>query len=426
MPFPSRLAERLERLVSRSTADSTEVSWIEVRRRGGSPERTLSIRVRESGRTGLHETGVDEPSELENALRDAQAQARLAPPTAAFPLAPSQAGDAGLTPDDLYDPAIGELDPASARGWLESHFPPGSGARFGWSVAEVGFFHSKGARQVAVVTAATLSAGGEVRAARRLDGLDVEALSGAVARHTAAEAGEPWAGPPEVLVLAPQAVAALLRFLNRQALSADAFRGGSSPLLARLGEAILPPLFTVRDDATDRTGLPLPFDHAGWPKRPVSLVEAGIFRTPAVDAGLSASLGLPLTPHALSFSDAAASHLSLVPPAGTAGTGLAGQNGILWIETASPLEPVGTGLRFRTRLGGVRRLAGRELGSPGPDLVWEGELLDVLAGTLEVGAAAVAVAGGGDLLGATTAPPLAIEARGTFSPGPGRLSSQTV
>src|ERR1700724_3211309 len=50
-------------------------------------ERTLLVRVRQSGRTGLHRTGGVEPSELENAVRDAVAQARLAPPTPAEPLA---------------------------------------------------------------------------------------------------------------------------------------------------------------------------------------------------------------------------------------------------------------------------------------------------------------------------------------------------
>lgn len=413
MPPPPRLAERLERLASRSPADSTEISWIEVHRQGGPPERTVSIRVRESGRTGLHETGVDSPSELENALRDALAQARLAPPSPAFPLPPAQAGSAGLTDDDLYDPEIAALDPVAARAWLERHFGRDGGARLTWSVAEVGYLHAKGAPRVAMITAAALAAGTAARAARRLEGLGAEAVAGALGRQ-AAGPRQPWAGPPEALVLAPEAVAALLRFLNRRALSAEVWKSGGAPLAGRLGEAVLPPGWTLRDDATDPAALPLPFDHAGWPKRPVTLIEAGVLRTPAVDPELAVTLGLALTPHALSFGDAAASHLAL---AGVGGEGtLTGLDGALWVGTAAPLEPVGPGLGFRTRLGGVRRFAAGEPGEAAPDLLWEGDLLEVLAGAREMGGAAVTVAAGSPLLGATTAPPLAVEARGGLAP----------
>src|ERR1700724_1752652 len=97
---------RLERALAASPPDSTEIVWIEARRtqvtagrgrrdqaRAAGPggrapcERNLLVRVRQSGRTGLHRTGGVEPSELENAVRDAVAQARLAPPTPAEPLA---------------------------------------------------------------------------------------------------------------------------------------------------------------------------------------------------------------------------------------------------------------------------------------------------------------------------------------------------
>src|ERR1700720_931261 len=104
----------LERTLAASPADSTEIIWIEARRtqvtagrgrrdqaRAAGPggrapcERNLLVRVRQSGRTGLHRTGGVEPSELENAVRDAVAQARLAPPSPAEPLAGAGGGTRG-------------------------------------------------------------------------------------------------------------------------------------------------------------------------------------------------------------------------------------------------------------------------------------------------------------------------------------------
>src|SRR5258706_14791367 len=99
---PAEIVPRLERLLAGSPADETEISWLEVRRGQESNgkrrrdtyelhERTVLFRVRESGRTGLHRTSVSTLSDLENALRDALAQARLAP--ASPPLLTIPGGD---------------------------------------------------------------------------------------------------------------------------------------------------------------------------------------------------------------------------------------------------------------------------------------------------------------------------------------------
>src|SRR3954469_14343769 len=92
MPMDEMLA-RLDRVLAASPADETEIAWLEVRRGGEeagqrrpSPERqerTLLVRVRESGRAGFHRTGEATVSELENAVRMALAQARLTPPAPA-------------------------------------------------------------------------------------------------------------------------------------------------------------------------------------------------------------------------------------------------------------------------------------------------------------------------------------------------------
>jgi predicted Zn-dependent protease len=94
---------RMERALASSPAESTEIAWVEAWRarvatgagrdrtygldaseRG---ERSLQIRVRQSGRTGFHRTADVGASDLENAVRAALAQARLAPASPSEPLA---------------------------------------------------------------------------------------------------------------------------------------------------------------------------------------------------------------------------------------------------------------------------------------------------------------------------------------------------
>lgn len=245
------MTARLERSLAASPADSTEIVWIEARRtqvtagrgrrdqaRAAGPggrapcERNLLVRVRQSGRTGLHRTGGVEPSDLENAVRDAMAQARLAPPTpaealagagerrgapaalaataasgaqsavppAAAAAAAAAAGTGGPGPgrgDAIYDPELAELEAARARALLDGAAERGELLRLAWLEGRVTVVNSTGLRQAARVTAASFEAscgrgpgaGRAAGAARRLDALYFhDTLDRARARHAAAPA----------------------------------------------------------------------------------------------------------------------------------------------------------------------------------------------------------------------------------------------
>ena len=385
---------RLERTLAASTADSTEIIWIEARRtqvtagrgrrdqaRAAGPggrapcERNLLVRVRQSGRTGLHRTGGVEPSELENAVRDAVAQARLAPPSPAEPLAgaggerrgaatatgattatagsgarnagaPAPAdGPGGPGPgrgDALYDPELAELEAVRARALLDGTAERSELLRLSWLEGRVAVVNSAGLRQAARVTAASFEAscgrgpgaGRAAGAARRLDTLYLQdTLDRARARHAAApaagtagavgaaaedavdDAAPAAAGAPAGLpmVLSEQSAAALIALLNRHALSAAAQRDPGSGLHGRLGGRVLASCLSLRDDGTDPRALPFPFDLAGWPKRPVDLFVDGVFATAAVDARLAAEIGHPATPHGMAPDESIAANLLLLP-----------------------------------------------------------------------------------------------------------------
>ena len=132
-------------------------------------------------------------------------------------------------------------------------------------------------------------------------------------------------GPAEVaaapngaapLLLAPEAAAALVALLNRLAFSSTAFRDGTSLLCDgahRLGHQIFQRSISLRDDGTDTSGLPFPFDLAGALKLPVDLIADGVALGPALDHRLALELGRAPTPHVVSPGEAIASNLFLLP-----------------------------------------------------------------------------------------------------------------
>jgi PmbA protein len=454
---------RIERALAYSPAESTEILWIEAWRAGvasgggrGSagqdggarPERSLLVQVRESGRTGLHRTGGIGASELENAVRDAMAQARLAPATPGEALAGAAgagiAGGAGGPADGalLLDPELAALEPAPAREALDRAAGRGERLRLSWLEGGVAVANSAGLRRAARVTAASFEAGcgrragagSAMAAARRLEALD---MAGTLARARARHAGGGGAAsepasqqvPAElpadaVMVLSEQGAAALLALLNRHALSAAALHDDTSWLHGKLGEPLFAPCLSLRDDGTDPRALPFPFDLAGWPKRPVDLFVEGVFASSAVDPRLARKLGRQPTPHAQAPDEWLAANLLLLPgdraPLPEPELLALAEHGI-WIGALAAVECFEPrSLRFRAQARGVRRIAGGTLGPPLPDLLWEDALPAVLARVQALGDRAVAIATGDMLFGATAAPLLAVQGAERLIPAPAR------
>ena len=481
LPSLDEMVTRLERALATSPADSTELVWIEAQRsqvgsgrgrreaarpsapsapaapagRGGSAdagapagpwrERSLLVRVRQSGRSGLHRTAGVEPSDLENAVREALAQARLAPPTAGEPLAsagerrgePGGARGAGAAPaagtgqggagqgDPLHDPELAALEPERVRAMLDGVAERGETLRLAWLEGLVAIVNSSGLRRSTRVTAASFEtrcgrgpgSGAGTGAARRFDGLYLQdTLDRARARHAGDGAAAGTAGAPAaadlMMVLSEQSVAALLDLFNRHGLTAAAQRDAGSCLRGKLGEPLLASCLSLRDDGTDPRTLPFPFDLAGWPKRRVDLVVDGVFATPAVDVSLAQEIGRSPTPHAMAPDESIAANLILLPGdrAPLPQDELLRQaEGGIWVGALAGLECYDPGrLRFRATAKGVRRIAGGALGPPLPDLVWEDDLPAALSRAQAVGDHPVTIVTGDMLFGATAAPLLAL------------------
>jgi len=451
------MVARLERVLAGSPADATELVWIEARRSretngeaggkrqegistvGGNDEtqeRTVIARVREAGRIGLHRTGLTTLADLEKAVREALAQARLAAPSPAARL-PEGAGDALPAIPGLYDPEIQRLTAARARELLQKTAERGEVARLGWGEGHYAVVNSRGLRRATEVTAAWLEvscgqsdrgqsdrgtspgAGSAAAVARSLAGLDGPAVfARARRRHAAASPNDeniPAAAPggPIPVALAPEAAAALLALLNLHALSSVSFLDGSldgfSFLRERSGQPVFHPSLTLRDDPLSG-GAPFPFDFLGSAARRLDLVERGVFLGPARGERLAHALNLPLTPNLVTPDEAQAAHLTLQPGEETEGELLRRAEGGVWISQLDPLEAFDRrALRFRAVARGVRRIENGALGAAVLDFVWEDSLPGLLTRVLGVGKEPVSVAAGDPLLGAVTAPLLVLE-----------------
>lgn len=432
------MVARLERALADSPADETDIVWLDARRAQeshgrGRPdsldlqERTLLVRVRESGRTGLHRAGSAEPADLGRAIREALAQARLTapspppllPPGASDPLPPQASGET------LADPELARMTAARAREILQRLAERSEQAQLGWADGSLVVANSRGLRRTAVLTSAWISvicsrtpgAGQAEAVARSLDRLDATAVFARARSHQAPdEATEPAEAPqgPVPVVLSPEAAGRLIELLNRLALTSTSFADGA--LRDQLGAPVFHPAFSLRDDGTDPRGVPLSFDLLGSARRPVDLVDRGVLLTPAVDDRLAARIDRPATPHLVAPDEARASHLFVLPgDLGIPDTELLGRaDGGLWVGALDALEGFDPGtLRFRAVARGVRRLADGALGAALPDLVWEDDLQALLARLLGVGREAVSIPTGDPLFGATTSPGLAFaEVRG--------------
>lgn len=99
-------------------------------------------------------------------------------------------------------------------------------------------------------------------------------------------------------ILEEPAVADLVRFFGTLGLNGEALQQGRSFAKGRIGEQVLDPRITLRDDPWDPRGLVMPFDPEGTPKRPLTLIEGGVLHGVVHDLSTAAEAGTYSTGHA--------------------------------------------------------------------------------------------------------------------------------
>jgi predicted Zn-dependent protease len=426
-----QIADRIETVLERSTADETEIVWLETQ--GGAAEnhnqrvdtrghreRTILVRVIDRRRVGSHRTGSADIGELEVAVRSAVAQSRTREPLPGMLHLPVDESPAPRL-DNLWDPQLVGLNSDRVR----SIYKPWQGHRgvvqLQWNAGRVCVFNSRGVRRQTQVTAAHVRArvgrrpgGGQAAgAARTLASLKPDVIvDRARQRHAAGSDGELPTGALQV-VFSPEATCQICDILNRVALSAIAYYHGSSFLRQHLDDQVFDRAFNLRDDATNDQGLAFPFDLEGTVKRPVDMIDKGTPKTPAVDERQAAQLGLTATAHAIGGNDARAMNLFMLPGESTDPQMLEMADGGIWVGWLDRVECYEPGrVQIRGHAGGVRRIVNGELGPGLPDLVWEDSLLRALSNLIGVGSSTVVRISHDGFLGGISAPAVAIDGVG--------------
>ena len=430
------IASRIETVLEASPADETEIAWLESSRQVASTqrasvpevpghERTILIRVIERGRLGSFRTGSPEFSDLEIGVRHAIAQSRT---REALPGLPHLPNDSTETPEieNLFDAEVAGLGRGRAVSLLRetTNTRKDCRASLEWASIHLAVCNSRGLRRRTSVTgvAATVregngpGSGRATTASRSLARLGLERLVDRAARRRAGgEPAEPPEGPVPV-VLSPEAVIQLLSLLNRVAFSASAYHDGTSFLREHLGVQVFDRKLTVLDDATDASGLPIPFDLEGTAKRRVDLIAEGTPKTPALDQRQAALLGLPPTGHAIAANDARAENLFVDAGELSDEEVLASAEGGLWISWLDPIECFDPSrVQMRSVARGVRRVENGELGRAIPDLRWNDSILRVFSSLQGVGRDRQTAAVDG-FLGGITAPPLVLPEVSALTP----------
>jgi PmbA protein len=132
--------------------------------------------------------------------------------------------------------------------------------------------------------------------ARTLDGT---ALGARAARKAIASADPIAVDPGEwTVILEPAAFGELAHFLGEH-FSAQSYHEGSSFLSERLGETVMAPGVTIRDDYSHPLHPDAPFDYEGTPKQRLTLIDHGVARDVVTDSAWARKLGRPNSGHGL-------------------------------------------------------------------------------------------------------------------------------
>ena len=272
-----------------------------------------SVRVRavRDGRTGVAETNDLSEDGVRRAARSALEMAAVAVPDPLFPgLAPA------ATPEtkDGYDDATADASPqARAEAVAGLVAEVGDGFRAAGAVeteaAEVALANSAGqfcyapysrASASAVVSGGHGGTGTAETAAPAFGSVDASAVGRrAYAKaHDSQDPADAAPGGYEV-ILEPLAVSTLVDFLAYIALNGRAIAERRSALSGREGTRVAAEMVSLIDDPLASEAIGLPFDFEGTAKRPLGMVDGGVFISGVHDRRSAKQAGAVSTGHAL-------------------------------------------------------------------------------------------------------------------------------
>jgi PmbA protein len=135
--------------------------------------------------------------------------------------------------------------------------------------------------------------------------LDVSRIDAEAAGREAVDKAVRSRGPREVpagtypVLLEAYAVQDLVTYMAYLGFGAQAVQEGQSFLAGRFGQQVVDRRISIWDDGLDPTGLPMPFDFEGIPKRRVDIIKDGVAAGVVYDRQTAAKEGREPTGHGL-------------------------------------------------------------------------------------------------------------------------------
>lgn len=260
-------------------------------------ERNTQITVRAviGSRVGIAVSNDTRPEGLRELAKRAHHAATLQPENPEFKGLPDPQT---IVPVEAFDPAVAQCDPerrAAVAGVVcrkaagEGFSAAGSMTTEAYTIAVA---NSKGVfaeHRSTLVDASTVvmkgtASGWAQSSGWRLDAVAAESLADEALSKTRMGADPRDFEPGEyTVILDPYATADLLEMLAYDSMGALAVQEGRSWLNGRIGERIMAQSVNIVDDGLDTSGIPLPFDFEGVPKKAVPIVEAGVAMGPVYD-----------------------------------------------------------------------------------------------------------------------------------------------
>lgn len=216
------------------------------------------------------------------------------------------------------------------------------------------------------------------------------------------------------VVFAPRAVATLVDFLAYLGFEPLAHQENRSCLAGKLGTRIASESITLRDDGLAPEAMPLPFDFEGVPRRPLTLIEAGVARELPHSTRTAKKAGTQSTGHSfgpMSSMGALPMHLVLQPGGATMEAMIASTpkglfvNRFWYTNVAEPTRAVITGM---TR-DGLFLIENGKIAGPVCNMRFTESVLDALSRVEAVGSEIQPVGGEWDG-GVTRVPALKLSA----------------
>ncbi len=318
-----KLFEIFEKVAKSSKADETEISYIgtsngltrfansTIHQNVNESNAKVLIRTVKGKKIGVASTNSIVVNDLRATLKNSLLIAKFQKDNKYFDGLP---GPADYAKVETYFENTADFKPKDRARLVKKAFYRSNKRKFTAAGAfatgegEVAIFNTKGVRCYQPVTSAAFniiamsdtSSGFAIRLSRNVDEIDTAALADvAVEKAFRSKRPKPLKPGDYEVILEPSAVAEIFEWVNYIGFGSKAFLDKTSFLSDNIGKKMMSDTISIYDNASDPSGIALPFDFEGVPRKKVYFIEKGIGKGVVFDRITGNKHGVESTGHAL-------------------------------------------------------------------------------------------------------------------------------